>query len=391
MALKKRVILIVLDSVGIGHAPDAALYHDEAANTLANVAEAMGGLNVPHLASLGLGEIFPLRGVVADHVIGAFGHMIPQSAGKDTTNGHMEFVGVTLYEPLPTYPDGFPADIVNEFQIRTGREILGNKPASGTEILKELGDLHVQTGKPIVYTSADSVFQIAAHESVIPLSELYAMCEVARAILTGPHAVGRVIARPFTGESGNYTRTANRRDFSRDFGETQLTDLEKHRIPVYAIGKIEDIYGGHGITQAVHTKNNEDGVDQTLRIMQGAASPCLIFTNLVDFDMLYGHRNDPLGFGRAIEAFDRRLPELLDAMQTEDLLIITADHGCDPTTASTDHSREAVPLLMYHKGMREGYTVGERLTFADVGATFAAWLDVPARAGTNTLSGVDSQ
>ncbi|WP_201024958.1 phosphopentomutase [Ferroacidibacillus organovorans] len=389
MTLKRRVILIVLDSVGIGHAPDAACYHDEKANTLANVAEAMGGLHVPHLASLGLGEIFPLYGVRSDTIVGAYGHMIPQSAGKDTTNGHMEFVGVTLHDPLPTYPEGFPDVIVKEFQKRIGREILGNKPASGTEILKELGDLHVQTGKPIVYTSADSVFQIAAHESVIPLSELYAMCEVARTILTGPHAVGRVIARPFTGEMGNYTRTANRRDYSRDFGETQLTDLEKYHIPVYAIGKIEDIYGGHGITNAVHTKNNEDGVDQTLCVMRSADSPCLIFTNLVDFDMLYGHRNDPLGFGRAVEAFDRRLPELLEAMLPDDLLIITADHGCDPTTESTDHSREAVPLLIYHKGMRKGHPVGRRLTFADVGATFAAWFGVPARAGKNALSGVD--
>ena len=375
--MNKRVIVIVLDSVGIGPAPDAAEYGDDGANTLSNVARAMGGLHIPHLASLGVGRICPIEGVPPDAVQGGYGLMVPQSAGKDTTNGHMEFVGVTLREPLPTYPHGFPREVMEPFERAIGRKTIGNRPASGTEIIEELGERHRETGWPIVYTSADSVFQIAAHEEVIAVSELYAMCEAARAILTGPHAVGRVIARPFTGTQGHFARTAHRRDYSRDFGPTLLTTLTERGIHVTGIGKIQDIYGGRGISQGIHTANNEEGVTETVRAIQHVSGPALIFTNLVDFDMLYGHRNDPSGFGRAIEAFDRRLPEVIASLQDGDLLLITADHGCDPTTPSTDHSRECVPILCYHPRLQGAVNLGERSTFADLGATVAEYFDVP--------------
>lgn len=373
-----RVIVIVLDSVGVGHAPDAAAYGDEGANTLAHTASAMNGLHLPNLGRLGIGCITPVLGVT-DHPhdgAGAYGYMIPQSAGKDTTNGHMEFVGVTLRDPLPTYPSGFPPEIMTEFQRAIGRATLGNYPASGTEIIQDLGEQHVRTGSPIVYTSADSVFQIAAHEDVIALDELYHMCDIARKLLTGPHAVGRVIARPFTGTGGSYVRTANRRDYSRDFGPTLLTHLTEHGVTVVGIGKIEDIYGGQGISQGIHTVNNTDGVIQTIKQMRSQEGPALLFTNLVDFDSLYGHRNDPVGFGRALEAFDAKLPEIVACMGPNDLLLITADHGCDPTTPSTDHSREGVPLLAYGTWMQTLIPLGRRDTYADLGATVASHLGV---------------
>lgn len=375
--LSRRILLIVLDSVGVGQAPDAAKYGDAHANTIGNTAKAVGGLRIPHLAALGLGRVTAIEGMsLHAEIHGAYGYMIPQSAGKDTTNGHYEFVGVTLTEPLPTYPQGFPPDIMTPFEQTIGRKTLGNKPASGTQIIAELGDEHVRTGSPIVYTSADSVFQVAAHEEVIPLEELYRICEHARQLLTGRHDVGRVIARPFIGTPGHYVRTSNRRDYSRDFGDTLLNKLVDKQIPVIGIGKIEDIYGGHGITTGIHTISNDDGITKTIAAMDYTHGSALIFTNLVDFDMLYGHRNDPVGFAHAIEAFDERLPEIISHMSDEDLLMITADHGCDPTTPSTDHSREGVPLLVYNKRMTTAIALGCRDTFADLGATMAEYLHV---------------
>jgi phosphopentomutase len=384
----QRIVFIVLDSVGIGALPDAQAYGDEGANTLAHIAAAAGGLHIPHMAKLGIGKIHPLPGVDTRDVKGAYGKMAERSAGKDTTNGHWEFVGVCLERPLPTYPNGFPEEIIRPFERLIGRSVLGNRPASGTEIIAELGDLHVQTGCPIVYTSADSVFQIAAHEEVIPLPELYRMCEIARSLLTGEHAVGRVIARPFIGKNGTYVRTSNRRDYSLHFGRTVLNELADASIDVVGIGKVEDIYGGSGITRGIHTRGNMDGVDQTIDALQWLERG-LLFTNLVDFDMLYGHRNDPLGFAGAVEAFDARLPEIYASMTRHDLLIISADHGCDPTTPGTDHSREYVPLLVYHKEMEEGVNLGTRATFADVGATIAENFGVRApEIGTSFLKDI---
>ncbi len=375
--MAKRVIMIVLDSVGVGQAPDAAMYGDVGANTLGNIARVTGGLKIPNLAKLGLGRIDDLEGVPIDNVVGGYGRMVPQSAGKDTTNGHYEYVGVTLREPLPTYPQGFPKDLMDSFENAIGRKTLGNFPASGTEIIKQLGDEHVKTGFPIVYTSGDSVFQIAAHEEVIPLSDLYHYCEMARELLVGPHAVGRVIARPFIGESGNYQRTSNRKDYSRDFGKTMLDALVEQQVRVVGIGKIADIYGHKGISDSIHTDNNDDGVTKILQAMKEYEGPALLFANLVDFDMLYGHRNDPSGFAKAIEAFDLRLPEILSQMQPEDLLLLSADHGCDPTTPSTDHSRESVPLIAYHSSLVTSCDLGVRATYADLGASIAAYFDVP--------------
>ncbi|GAX91864.1 phosphopentomutase [Effusibacillus lacus] len=371
-----RVILIVLDSCGIGEMTDAADYGDVGANTIGNIARAVGSLNVPNMAKLGLGRIHPIQGVPTAPVAGAYGKMAEQSAGKDTTNGHWEMVGVKLEHPLPTYPEGFPREIMDEFEQRIGRKTLGNKPASGTEILKELGDEHMRTGFPIVYTSADSVFQIAAHEEVIPLDELYRYCGIARELLVGPHGVGRVIARPFVGSNGQFTRTANRRDYSLLFGRTVLNELQDAGLEVIGIGKIEDIYGGSGITGGVHTEDNMDGVDKTLDYMKNVDRG-LIFANLVDFDAKYGHRNDPAGFARAIEQFDGRLPEIVAAMREDDLLILTADHGCDPTTEGTDHTREFVPVLLYGKHMQSAIDIGTRDTFADLGATIAENFGVP--------------
>jgi phosphopentomutase len=366
-----RIVFIVLDSVGIGEAHDAAEYGDVGSNTIGNIAKAVGGLNIPNLEKLGIGKIHPLQGVSADvEAIGNYGKMEEQSAGKDTTNGHWEMMGVKLDKPLPVYPDGFPPEIMDEFERRVGRKTLGNKPASGTEIIKELGDEHVRTGYPIIYTSADSVFQIAAHEEVIPLEELYNMCKIARELLVDEHAVGRVIARPFIGGHGEYTRTSNRHDYSRDFGRTVLNEMDEKGLTVAGVGKIYDIYGGSGVNDKVGTKNNMDGVDKTIELM-GKVERGMIFTNLVDFDALYGHRNDPQGFAQAIVDFDNRLPEILNALREDDLLILTADHGCDPTTPGSDHSRENVPLLVYGKNAKAGVDLGLRTSFADLGATIA--------------------
>jgi phosphopentomutase len=366
-----RIVFIVLDSCGIGEMYDAAEYGDQGSNTIGNIAKAVGGLKLPHLEQMGLARIHPVEGLSSDvSATGSYGKMAELSAGKDTTNGHWEMMGIKLDKPLPTYPDGFPPEIMDEFERRIGRKTLGNKPASGTEIIKELGDEHVRTGYPIIYTSGDSVFQIAAHEEVIPLDELYNMCKIARELLVGEHAVGRVIARPFVGKDGNYTRTSNRHDYSRDFGRTVLNEMDENGLTVMGIGKIYDIYGGSGVNGKVGTKNNMDGVDKTIEQLK-AVDKGLIFINLVDFDALYGHRNDPEGFAKALVDFDGRLPEILDAMREDDLLVLTADHGCDPTTPGTDHSREYVPLLVYGKNAKQGVDLGTRRTFADIGATIA--------------------
>ncbi|KKC30472.1 phosphopentomutase [Caldanaerobacter subterraneus] len=382
----QRVILIVLDSVGVGELPDAYKFGDEGTNTLGHVVEKTG-IKLPTMEKLGLGNIIPLKTVAPNpNAIGAYGKMAEKSAGKDTTTGHWEIAGLIVEKPFPTYPEGFPKEIIEEFEKRIGRKVLGNKPASGTEIIKELGEEHIKTGYPIVYTSADSVFQIATHEEVIPLEELYRMCEIAREILKGDHAVGRVIARPFIGSPGNFVRTANRRDFSlKPFGPTVLDMLKEAGYQVYAVGKIEDIFAGQGITDSVHTGNNDEGITATIEAMD-AVKKGIIFTNLVDFDMVYGHRNDVNGYAKALKHFDERLPEIMLRLKEEDLLIITADHGCDPTTPGTDHTREYVPLLVYSPSMKEGRDLGLRKTYADVAATIAEIFNVgPIRTGTSFL------
>ncbi len=387
--MMKRVILIVLDSVGVGEMPDAAEYGDEGSNTLGNVAKAVDGLSLRHLADLGLGRIIPIQGVPAvDEPKGAWGKMAESSSGKDTTTGHWEIAGLQLAEPFPTYPDGFPADLLEKFCEAIGVSgVLGNKTASGTAIIEELGPEHLQTGHPIVYTSADSVFQIAAHEDVVAIETLYSWCETAREQLRGPHAVGRVIARPFEGEPGGFQRTTRRRDFSLEpTGTTILDSLVANDIPVYGVGKISDIFAGRGISDTLKSHDNMETVDKTLQFMDRSHSSCLIFANLVDFDMLWGHRNDPESYGRGLEEFDARLPELLAAMEDEDMLIILADHGCDPTTSSTDHSREYVPLLVYGSRIQP-VDLGVRSTFADVAKTLARFFDIEAPVhGTSFLN-----
>ncbi|MCL6453247.1 MAG: phosphopentomutase [Alicyclobacillus sp.] len=385
---RRRWIWIVLDSVGIGAAPDADRYGaaDADSNTLQHIAAATGGLTVPNLARLGLGRIDTIPGVPTDAVVGAYGRMREQSFGKDTTNGHWEFVGVVLDRPLPVYPDGFPARIIEPFEAYVGKPVLCNKPASGTVVIEEFGPLHEATGRPIVYTSADSVFQVAAHEEVVPLEQLYDWCRYARKLLDGPDAVGRVIARPFVGKPGAYRRTGGRQDFSLSFGDTVLNHLQAAGIPVCGIGKIHDIYGGAGITRAVHTEGNEDGMNRVVEAMDQQEEG-LIYANLVDFDALYGHRNDPKGFAAAVEAFDRRLPEVTGRMRAGDILCITADHGCDPTVPGTDHTREYVPLLLWSPEMTGAIDLGERETFADVGATLAEYFGVPGTGmGTSMLA-----
>ena len=374
----KRAILIVLDSLGVGELPDAKNYGDEGSHTLDNICKACGKLNIDELEKLGIGNI---EGVTmpkaCDSAIGAYGRSSEKSMGKDTVTGHWEIGGVILEKPLNTYPDGFSKEIIDEFLKRTNKEnILGNTVASGTAIIEELGEEHVKTGYPIIYTSADSVFQIAAHEDVIPVEELYKMCEIAREMLVDKWAVGRVIARPFTGEVGSFKRTSNRRDYALDpFNKTMLEYLKESGKEVAAVGKIEDIYNKKGVTLAVHTKNNMDGVDKTLEYMD-TVKEGLIFTNLVDFDMLYGHRNDAKGYGKAIEEFNDRLQEIYAKMTDEDMLILTADHGCDPTTASTDHSREYIPILVYGKNLKGNVNLGIRETFADIGKTILDFFNV---------------
>ena len=375
VAENRRVILIVLDSVGAGEAPDAAAYGDVGSNTLGNIAAAMGGLHLPNLQQLGLGNILPLVGVPAvAEPSGAFGRMQEISCGKDTTAGHWELAGTPLLNPLPTYPHGFPAELLAEFERQIGRGALGNIPASGTVIIEQLGEEHLRTGKPIVYTSADSVFQIAAHEEIIPLPQLYEMCQIARRLLVGEHGVGRVIARPFVGQPGSFKRTANRRDFSLPPPAGNLLEtVQAAGLPVVAIGKIHDIFADRHIDFSYPTKDNADGMQTILTTM--AKHPTgLIWANLVDFDMQFGHRNDVAGYAAALEAFDAWLPQLLAQLQPADLLLITADHGNDPTTSSTDHSREYVPVLASGAMVAGGRDLGIRPSFADLGATAADYL-----------------
>ena len=374
---KRRWIWIVLDSVGVGAAPDAEAYGgaDEQSNTLRHIAQSVGGLQAPNLARLGLGCVTDVPGLKCENPVGAYGRMQEQSFGKDTTNGHWEFVGVVLREPLPVYPEGFPAEIIEPFERYVGKSVLCNRPASGTEVIEEFGPLHQETGRPIVYTSGDSVFQIAAHEDVVPVDVLYEWCTYARKILTGKHGVGRVIARPFQGTPGNYQRTHHRKDFSLTFGETVLNRVAQAGYPVTGIGKIYDIYGGSGITQSIHTESNEDGMEKLQQQMH-EQSEGIIYINLVDFDALYGHRNDPIGFARAVERFDIGLGQVLSELTPSDVLCITADHGCDPTTPGTDHTREWVPLILWRTDLEQPVKLGDRETFADLGATVADYFGV---------------
>jgi phosphopentomutase len=366
--------VIVLDAVGAGELPDAAEYGDEGSDTLGNVARAVGGLDLPNLEALGLGNVEPLEGCPPQPGAPAVaGRLLERSKGKDTTTGHWELMGVVTPQPMPTYPHGFPHDVIDPFMHRTGRGVLGNKPASGTDIIQELGEEHQRTGKWIVYTSADSVFQIAAHEATIPLEELYAASRIAREILTGKHAVGRVIARPFIGDPGNYERTPNRHDFSLEPRRPNyLTLVREAGMTVHGVGKIGDIFAGQDIDESHPTKSNVEGITQTEQLLRELEDG-LIFTNLVETDMLWGHRNDPLNFHRCLQDFDRRLPDLLDALRPDDLLVLTSDHGCDPTTPSTDHSREHALLLAYVEGKNAAGRIHEG-EFADVGATVNAWL-----------------
>ncbi len=368
MKKMRRVAIFVLDGVGIGEMPDAGRYSDAGADTLGHVIEKMNP-DLPNLREMGL---YNIRGWAQgeEEPIGCFGKMAEKAAGKDTTSGHWELAGLTLETPFPTYPDGFPEELIREFEDAVGMEVIGNKAASGTQIIEELGSEHLKTGKLIVYTSADSVFQIAAHESVIPPEELWHICRVARSLLTGKNAVGRVIARPFIGEPGHFVRTANRRDFSvNPVGETMLDVLKNAGFDVLGVGKIEDIFNHRGLTQSNHAVGNEACMDAAMEFLKKDYWKGLMFVNLVDTDMLYGHRNDMAGFAGALEAFDKRLPALLRLLGEDTLLIITADHGCDPAFPTTDHTREYVPLLVWGLGIDEGVNLGVRESFADVAAT----------------------
>ena len=373
--MKKRAVLIVLDSVGIGALPDAGDYGDEGAHTLGNIYAARGKLELPNLYRLGLAHIVDSRLPKGEGpALGAFGRCAEQTAAKDTTCGHWEMAGLPLDKPFQTYPNGFPKELIERFQERIGRKALGNCVASGTAIINELGDEHVKTGEPIVYTSADSVFQVAAHEQVIPLAELYQICQTAREMLVGEYLVGRVIARPFLGGNGNYTRTENRKDYAiAPFSDTILDALDARGLEVVGIGKIEDIFCRRGVTTVDHTRNNESGIAATKRFIESGQGS-FIFSNLVDFDMLYGHRNNVEGYARALEAFDAALPQLMEGLKEGDIMIITADHGCDPTTASTDHSREYIPLVITGAHVKANVDLGTRSSFADIGATIYDYL-----------------
>ncbi len=390
MSSAGKIVFIVLDSVGIGEAPDAGLYGDTGANTLGNTAKAVGGLRLPALQKLGLGNIAPILGVAPVQSPDAcYGKMREVSKGKDSTTGHWELAGIIFEKDFPYYPKGFPPKVIKEFISATGSHgVLGNRPASGTQIIEELGDEHVRTGFPIVYTSGDSVFQIAAHEEVIPLKELYRICQIARdTVLVGEHAVGRVIARPFIGKSGAYVRTPNRKDFSLVPPGTTVIDLLHARgIPTISIGKIDDLFSGRGLSEKIHTRSNAEGIEEIVK-QSARGEGSFIMTNLVDFDMLYGHRQDAKGMAGALEYFDAALPGILETIRGNDLLFITADHGNDPTDKSTDHSREFVPLLAYSRSGKRGVNLGVRSTFADAGKTVAQYfgVDQPSLAGTSFL------
>ncbi len=388
MARFGRVILVVIDSLGVGETPDAAAYGDAGSDTLGNIARARP-LRLPNLAGLGLASIRPVAGLAPPaEPAGAFGKCAPASPGKDTTTGHWEMAGIHLAAPFPVYPGGFPRQIMDEFERRIGRASLANQSASGTEIIERLGAEHMRTGAPIVYTSADSVFQVAAHEDVIPVAELYRICETARAILSGPHQVGRVIARPFQGKPGAFVRTAGRRDFAVAPPEGTLLDrLAGRGVAVHSIGKIYEIFLGRGISSHDKTKNNADGMERTLLAMDTAPEG-LIFVNLVDFDMLYGHRNDVEGYAAALEAVDAWVPRLAERMTARDLAIFTADHGCDPTTPSTDHSREYVPVLAFGPAARKNVNLGVRTSISDIGRTVAENFGVEIEKGTGFLNAI---
>ncbi|MCT1903281.1 phosphopentomutase [Oceanobacillus sojae] len=375
----KRVFLIVMDSVGIGEAPDAEKFNDLGSDTLGHIAKEMNGLDMPTMGSLGLSNIREIKGIApADKPKAHFTKMQEASNGKDTMTGHWEIMGLRIDQPFRTFPDGFPDELIQELEEKTGRKVIGNKPASGTEILVELGKEHMETGSLIVYTSADSVLQIAAHEDIVPIDELYRICEIARELtLDERYMVGRIIARPFVGEPGAFERTSNRHDYAlKPFGRTVMNELKDAEIDVIALGKISDIYDGEGITEAVRTKDNDDGMVKLSDSMKKDFTG-LSFLNLVDFDAKYGHRRDPIGYGQALETYDKQLPEILEQLQEDDLLIITADHGNDPIHHGTDHTREYVPLIVYHTNIEEGKELPIRTTFADIGATVADNFNVP--------------
>ncbi|MFL0362468.1 phosphopentomutase [Pseudobacillus sp. 179-B 2D1 NHS] len=369
----KRIHLIVMDSVGIGEAPDAEKFNDLGADTIGHIAERMNGLNLLHMEKLGLANIREIQGLKKmEQPLACYTKMQEASNGKDTMTGHWEMMGLHIETPFQVFPDGFPKELIDELEAKTGRKVIGNKPASGTAILDELGPEHMETGAIIVYTSADSVLQIAAHEEIVPLDELYRICEIARELtLDEKYMVGRIIARPFVGQPGAFVRTSNRHDYAlKPFGRTVMNELKDANYDVIAIGKISDIFDGEGVTESIRTKSNMDGMDQFIRVFDKDFTG-LSFVNLVDFDALFGHRRDPEGYGRALEEFDARLPEVFAQMKEDDLLIITADHGNDPVHHGTDHTREYVPLLVYSKRMNEGKELPIRKTFADVGATIA--------------------
>jgi phosphopentomutase len=375
----KRTFLIVMDSVGIGEAPDAEKFGDKGAHTLGHIAEHMGGLNVPNLEKLGLGNIdSTMKGIKqTENPLAHYAKLPELSNGKDTMTGHWEIMGLHIQEPFQTFPDGFPEELLDQLTEKWGRGILGNKAASGTEIISELGEEHMNTGKLIVYTSADSVLQIAAHEDIVPIEELYEICETAREMTReGKYMLGRIIARPFTGKPGAFERTANRHDYAlKPFGRTVMNELQDSGFDSIALGKISDIFDGEGVTKAIRTKSNMDGMDQLVQSMDDDFTG-LNFLNLVDFDALFGHRRDPKGYGEALQEFDLRLPEVLNKLNDDDLLIITADHGNDPVHHGTDHTREYVPLLVYHNGIQKGTELTVGNTFADIGATIAENYDV---------------
>lgn len=380
-----RVILIVIDSAGVGELPDAAVYGDKGSNTIGNIHRQVP-LEVPTLRTLGLARIVDIGGAPDEPALGAFGRMAERSPGKDSVTGHWEIAGLVLDRPFPTFPDGFPAEMIEEFEKRIGRGVLANKAASGTAIIDELGDEHVRTGKPIVYTSADSVFQIAAHEDVVPIEELYRWCEVAYDIAGKRAGIGRVIARPFVGAPGAWKRTANRRDYSlMPFAPTLLDVVKEKGLAVVAIGKIEDLFAGRGMTSAVHTVSDDAGMDEIERAMETTGRG-LIFANLVDFDTVHGHRNDVAGYAANLERFDNRLAGLLPRLRPTDMLVVTADHGNDPTTPSTDHSREHVPVMIAGGQILGNVDIGTRPTYADLGQTIAELFAVgPLPNGTSFL------
>ncbi len=382
--LVDRVFIVVLDSLGVGALPDAGVYGDEGSNTLGNTARALGGLALPNMGRMGLGNLTEVLGTPPSTPSGACARAAFLSPGKDTTTGHWEMCGCVLDKPFPTYPEGFSRRVMDVFEARIGRATLGNRPASGTKILDELGEEHMRTGMPIVYTSADSVFQIACHEEVVPLPTLYLWCQMAREILVGDDLVLRVIARPFVGRPGAFTRTANRRDLSLPpLRPTLLDSARAEGVLVTGIGKIHDIFAGRGISRSIHTKGNEDGIHETMVAVLAGRNKArgeireLVLANMVDFDALYGHRNDPEGYGKALREFDSALPDLISALRPKDMLIVTADHGCDPTTQSTDHSREYVPILMAGDSVKGGTVLRDRATLADLGATVAEVLGIP--------------